>query len=163
MLWGEGWRLPALDGSQGHLCREPDAICTVPWCMRRSHQAEGGRRVLQTGGLESLQDFQQGTVLWLKCRVCWGQGRNIRVDPGIDSFPLAASRESWCLICWSGGYSFPEHLVLTASMWFFVGWPFYVEESLFLIPPHGYCCPQSRACCLACTGFVPSSYLRTLL
>ena len=134
MLWGEGWRLPALDRSQGHLHREPDAICTVPWCMRRSHQPEGGRRMLQTGGL--VQDFRQGTILWLKCRVCWGQGRNIRVDPGIDSFPLAASRESWCLMMLIWGLQLSRALCAHSKMWFFVGWPFYVEESLFLIPPH---------------------------
>lgn len=153
-LWGErleahSWWIP------GQLCREPDAICTVPWCMEESPgrrwQKGGPNRKQVLAGLPARKrscDWSAG---------CVGDKAGTLGLLGIDSFPLAASRESWCLICWSLAVTQLSRAPCAHSKYVVLcRIAFLCREILvFLIPPHGYCCPQSRACCLAYWGLSP--------
>lgn len=87
------WWIPG-----AHLCREPDAICTVPWCMRRSHQAEGGRRVVKQGlGSPCRTSSRRRSCDW--SAGCVGdKAGTLGFDPGIGAaflLQLPGSPGAW--------------------------------------------------------------------
>lgn len=82
---------------------------------------------------------QQETILWLECRV-WTLGQNLGWQ-SLSSFSFQGDLvQEWYLLgcgpqlarslCPQGQY--------VLSRWFFVGWSFCLEESLFLIPSNSY-------------------------